>query len=392
MKNIIITGGGMGNKGAQSMTFICVEEMKKRYPKDRIVLMTLAKGDSQQYRFDVCPIAYSALQQVVRPVGSLKAFFKRIRKEEVQKITGLFEQARLMIDISGYALGSNWADATVDYYLSCIECARKYDVPVYVMPQSFGPFDYPQNASVRNRISQTMAYPRVIYAREAEGYRMMKEQFGLHNLKQSCDMVIRGTAVEPDHIYRDYVGTKLPQIVEHAVGIIPNIRNFDHGDKSAIMNFYRIIIQQLLSEGKQVYILYHSGEDAPICQEIKEAFQKNNHVTLLPQDFDCFAYEEIVGKFDYLIASRYHSIIHALRNRVPCIAMGWATKYIDLLALFEQKNCMIDVRKSVGEQEIIDMLQQMEAEYGDRGKVIQERLKELRRSNLFDEILAEVRQ
>ena len=30
MKNIIITGGELFNKGAQAMTFITVDEMKKR--------------------------------------------------------------------------------------------------------------------------------------------------------------------------------------------------------------------------------------------------------------------------------------------------------------------------------------------------------------------------
>ena len=33
MRNIIITGGGLENKGAQAMTFITVNELAKRFPK-----------------------------------------------------------------------------------------------------------------------------------------------------------------------------------------------------------------------------------------------------------------------------------------------------------------------------------------------------------------------
>ena len=35
----IITGGNVVNKGAQSMTFIVLTELKKRYPKDEIIVV-----------------------------------------------------------------------------------------------------------------------------------------------------------------------------------------------------------------------------------------------------------------------------------------------------------------------------------------------------------------
>ena len=40
MKNIIIAGGGLVNKGAQAMTLITICELKKRFPDHRIMLLT----------------------------------------------------------------------------------------------------------------------------------------------------------------------------------------------------------------------------------------------------------------------------------------------------------------------------------------------------------------
>ena len=40
MKNIIITGGELFNKGAQAMTFIAVDEMKKRFPDHQILVLS----------------------------------------------------------------------------------------------------------------------------------------------------------------------------------------------------------------------------------------------------------------------------------------------------------------------------------------------------------------
>ena len=48
----------------------------------------------------------------------------------------------MLIDISGYAIGSNWSDKVCSDYLDNIEFAQAYGVPVYLMPQSFGPFEY----------------------------------------------------------------------------------------------------------------------------------------------------------------------------------------------------------------------------------------------------------
>ena len=38
MRNIIITGGGFGNKGAEAMTYVTVSEIRERFPKHKIYL------------------------------------------------------------------------------------------------------------------------------------------------------------------------------------------------------------------------------------------------------------------------------------------------------------------------------------------------------------------
>ncbi len=40
MKNIIITGGELFNKGAQSMLFIAIDNIKKRFPNHQVLVMS----------------------------------------------------------------------------------------------------------------------------------------------------------------------------------------------------------------------------------------------------------------------------------------------------------------------------------------------------------------
>ncbi len=387
MKNILITGGGMGNKGAQSMTFICVSELKKRYPNDRLVLLTLA-SNNDKYNFDIQKISYPALKSVINPVNPIKLLFKRIKKDEIKKIESLYQNARMLIDISGYALGSNWADATVDYYLSCFECAKKYQVPVYVMPQSFGPFLYKKDSLIMKRIQSTMSYPAVIYARESEGFELMTSLFKLKNIRKSCDMVLRCASADPTVILKDKMEVCIPSILPNSCAVIPNIRNFDNKDPNVVLNYYKVVVNKLLEIGKNVYIMHHSKEDASICEKIKKCFGDSDEVIILKEDFDCFEYEKIVAKFDYIIASRYHSLIHALKNGIPCIALGWATKYAELLNLVGQKDCVLDVRDNIDDTDINSVIDVVDCSLEDRKRLIGEAIRNLQIVNLFDEIMA----
>lgn len=393
MKNILISGGGMGNKGAQSMTFICVSEIKKRYPNDRIVLLTLANNNYDEYDFDVQKISYPALKCTINPLNPIVMFLKRVKRENIRIIEELYQDARMLIDISGYALGSNWADATVDYYLSCFECAKKYDVPVYVMPQSFGPFLYEKDSFIMKRIQSTMSYPSIVYAREQEGFDLMVKLFGLKNISISCDMVLRCKSANPNDIYRDERESEIPIIYQNSTAVIPNIRNFDHKDEKIVLGYYITVVNILLNLGKNVYIMHHSKEDASICERIKEYFKDNEKVIILEKDYNCFEYEIIVKKFDYIVASRYHSLIHALKNGVPCIALGWATKYIDLLNLVGQGDCVLDVRDDIGDIDIQSVIYAMNSNFLDRKKMLEKSVGDLQTVNLFDEIaLMEERQ
>lgn len=386
MKNIIITGGGMQNKGAQSMTFICISQLKKMYPNDRIILVTLANEKADKYDFDIIKISYPALKCVVKPINKLKMLINRIKKSDINQIETIYKNSRMMVDVSGYALGSNWADATVDYYLTCIECAKKFNVPVYIMPQSFGPFDYPQDSYMMKRIKETMTYPKVIYTREKEGQELLKSKFQLNNLTSSCDLVLKSKSANRESVYKDTNKECVMTIFDNAVAVIPNVRTFDQKNKDIVVGYYRTIIDWLLEKKHAVYLIHHSAEDKSFCEELKKCYPNETFLFNINEEVDCFDYEEIIKRFDYVIASRYHSIIHALKNSIPCIALGWAIKYKELLSLVGQKDCVLDVRDELTKRELYEVLNLMENEYLKRGKLIQDYVKILQQEDIFNDI------
>ena len=89
-------------------------------------------------------------------------------------------------------------------------------------------------------------------------------------------------------------------------------------------------------------------------------------------------------QFQYLVASRFHSIVHAFKNGIPCIALGWATKYHDLLNLFDQGQYILDVRNDIGEAEMLAIIDRMNARYLEESAKIRKGLAAVQKQNVFD--------
>ncbi|MDD2509476.1 MAG: polysaccharide pyruvyl transferase family protein, partial [Aliarcobacter skirrowii] len=149
---------------------------------------------------------------------------------------------------------------------------------------------------------------------------------------------------------------KKTNILENSVGIILNIQIFDRLKKEPFLNLYKEIIKNLLEKNKNVYILRHSYEDLFLCEMLKNEFKLNNNVFLLKDDFNCFELENIISCFDFVVASRYHSVIHAYKNNTPVLCIAWANKYYELLDYFNQLNYLFDCRGGVDISLILESL------------------------------------
>jgi colanic acid/amylovoran biosynthesis protein len=140
-----------------------------------------------------------------------------------------------------------------------------------------------------------------------------------------------------------------------------------------------------MEKDKTVYLIRHSYEDIQACKMIKERFKNNDKVSLVVDDMNCIQFDRLVKNFDFIIASRFHSIVHAYKNNVPCIAIGWATKYHELLQTFKQEKYIFDVRHNIDITGIKKSLNTMLERYQKESETIKFLLKEIQSdSNIFD--------
>jgi colanic acid/amylovoran biosynthesis protein len=255
------------------------------------------------------------------------------------------------------------------------------------MPQSLGPFEFgADRQKLDARMRRLLPTAKVIFAREQEGYDALVNTYSLNNVRLATDLVLGNKGINLDHVFRVCPFMELPEIEQDSVAVIPNSMNANISGLETVVAMYAEVVAKLLMLNKTVYLLSHSTMDAALCRTLKAHFQENDAVILLDQDFSCLEFNELVQKFHYLVASRFHSIVHAYKNGIPCIALGWATKYHDLLKLFGQEAYVFDVRNQVSTAAILEAIERMDNSYAAEAAKIRKGLDAVHQENVFDVI------
>ena len=400
--NVIITGASLINKGAESMLLITANAVKERFPGSDVYFMTYRDYDEKKYSFKKLCCYPRAVKIALGGFAGMLEKYKLISKIIIKSILRkpyegsidlqlekVLKKTDLVLDISGFAIGEKWNREKHISYITNIRLAQKYNIPVYLLPQSFGPFDYSSDSNmepIKSQLSQVLMYPKIIFAREQDGFDQLKECFGLSNVKLSYDLVLQNRDFNPANVFTSNPELRIPCVKgEKKVGVVPNIQCFVHGDQKKCLDIYKALISQLIAEGYTVVLFRHSSEDSQICQLIKDEFKNNAQVILELSEFSAMEYNEYIKQFDFIVCSRYHGLVHAYRNKIPCLAFGWAVKYKELTQAVGQEKYFFDITDpNVDIASLTTMLKDMERNCEENKKIIENHLNEIQKNNCFD--------
>ena len=400
MKKVLITGANFNNKGAQSMLFVCIDEIRRRFPDAKILFQTKEIIDESNYHFE---IVWIGLDDFKIANGCISKSLSRIAKDCVKLVLGRkqgflrvfrdigkIKDVDLVIDISGFSIGEKWEKSHNEGYINKIKFAKKYNVPFYMLPQSIGPFHFEKNMSfeqaekLRRDYAIYLKYPKIIYARERDGERCLAQLGITENVKRSSDLVLQNNGIDPSNIFKKTPVNQAAdeEILTGSVALVPNFQIIRHGSEKTAFAVYQRVIEQLLKNQRDVYIIRHSNDDKELCDKLYSSIASDK-LHLINKDLSCLEYDSLIRKFDYVIGSRFHGIVHALRNGVPCIALGWAIKYQELLDSVGQRKYVFDATNENKIDEIIAAIDDMEAKMDENKSIVRKHLEEIRKNNCF---------
>lgn len=161
------------------------------------------------------------------------------------------------------------------------------------------------------------------------------------------------------------------------MGIIPNQKIIE---KTKMGNKYIEILLEIINILKDkkidVELIVHCGLDKEICNQILN--QCNDSINIVDcTEYGAGMFDVIVNQYQFIIASRYHAIVHAYRKRIPALVMGWGNKYNELLEMMNQKEYMFDCREHIDEKNVYETLKRLLVEFKNEKNNLEDKLKEI---------------
>jgi polysaccharide pyruvyl transferase WcaK-like protein len=382
MQTILIIGGNFINKGAESMLLSTVAGIRQYFPGYEPVMVdlfpTLNEKAKEKFDFRIVNMHVRTLFRIYFPV--LRLFFKAkpISNRE-SEIKDLFGRASALFDISGYGLSSHnqallWSVA----YLLPIGIAKKNRIPVWLLPQSFGPFRF---RGIRNILFQRygkplLNYPGMVFVREPSGL-IDLERVRKNESMLSSDIVLQNSG----DIYDECKTTD-------EVIIIPNKQLFKIVEVEIVLEFYVKVISEFLNRDFPVRVIRHSLDDLDFCRLISE---RVSHKLLKIQrsEMSLKSLIDVIGSARFVVSGRYHGAVHALKCGKPAIIIGWAEKYNHLASLFGISDFMVDLCMGatvLNPSELVDRLVNREK---DLHLMILKNLKKIEKNSFWNYIKLE---
>ncbi|SHI69835.1 polysaccharide pyruvyl transferase family protein [Pseudobutyrivibrio xylanivorans] len=369
LKEYLIVGANFKNKGSQAMAFVTMNEIR-RNDKNAIIWC--------------CP----NISDQIYSKNDYRMIFLEDGFTNEASVNEIIPRLTAIIDVSGYAISSRDGFGKTERVMNFLKMAYEYNVPFFLMPQSFGPLDYPKYKLAE--MEALLKSCKKIFAREEQGYNLLRSLFDLDNLELSNDMVLQSKIIDENNIYFNNHSENVIRIEnDNSVGIIPNRNLLLYLSEEKCIELYIQIIDGLLKENIDVYIVPHS-DDNVICDKIYENYNQNKKVLYIKEKFDCLEFEKIIKQFRFIVASRYHSIVHAFKVGIPCIIIGWADKYNELAKLMDQECFLTDVRNVIDVNAIPNQLEEIKDNNVQIRKKIEQKIEELQEESCFQVVWKEL--
>lgn len=338
--NIEIWGVGFSNKGAELMLSAIIRTLS-RFSEDINFVIGNAYGTYLQK-------AKYGLYQKVNTLDYEESNFKaielipwRIRKklglvteidvkrllDQYRKNHGIVteDEIQVVLNSVGFAYGDEWGPEKTERMANLTERWRSQGKKIIFLPQAFGPFRTPR---IQKEFQKILKSVDLVYARDTLSYEYLEE------LDASIDHV----RIAPD--FTNLVEGQLPDYFRSKskqACVIPNQKMFQMTSKEireSYIPFLVFCIRYLINNNISTSVLLHDTHlDSEFISLLKPEFR--NQLRIIKES-DPILIKGILGSCHVVIGSRYHSLVGALSQGVPCLGTGWSHKY---RTLFEDYSC-----------------------------------------------------
>jgi colanic acid/amylovoran biosynthesis protein len=309
----LITGVGPHNKGSELMLLAAIQEVK-RFDSDAALVVDPCCGP-----FDWR--AKLGLRQLFDPQssGALSRLRTQLFHAGYRERFGLElpEEIDVVLDASGFALGDQWNPEWIEARAQFFERFHRLKARIVLLPQAFGPFALDRVREGARRVLNTAT---LSFARDPESHRHCTEIHAAGTIRLARDFTNlveghtpRGWTNDPAHVA--FVANR-------------QMLKYDNGwSKGRYVRTLGEAIKRVRRAGYRPFVLVHETGDLELARTVAAAGNMPDDVVC---DDDPLALKGILGSCAFSVGSRFHGLVSAMSQGVPCMATAWSHKYRQL--------------------------------------------------------------
>ena len=378
--DIYIIGGNFIGKGAEAMMLVTKQQIHKRIPNARFWIQPVNPENEEKYKEIGFNIVYTQkrnrlARRLLLLNDILFSFLNRRKKNIVSgdKVINILRATDAVVDIAGFAssdqFGSNSGRGRWLYYLIANISRNK----IIFLPQSWGPFNFKKNRSSTRKM---LGMADLIYARERISSNYLIDSGCVDESKVYLSKDI-AFLFEVEN-YEEAAGKVLRQLdfenqESNFITITPNMQIYrrtkgENENNEYIQNISGVINYFLNNTDLNIVLIPHEASfnrknDMELCILLKELTNNSNRIGILNEDESAANVKAVIGKSDFLVASRYHSLVAALSMRTPVGVIGWSHKYDELMQDIGLSDYIIEVKSNDSSESVLETIKRT---YSDR--------------------------
>lgn len=223
-----------------------------------------------------------------------------------------------VIDVTGFAFGDEWADSPLGRRARNYERWRFRGVPVYMLPQAFGPF---RSTAAPSKLAIESA--RLVYARDADSLDYVSKLFDgqmPHGVRLAPDFTVSVPGIFPEQ-YRSLAGggRDRAQLEHPRTGLG---RGGLH--KGVHRQPRRGRPRPPCERSRRLRPLPRSAKDRRLLELVRARVPDLEIVSGLDGGVRS---KGLIGASRLIVAGRYHALVSGLAQGIPSILHGWSHKY-----------------------------------------------------------------
>lgn len=227
-----------------------------------------------------------------------------------------------------HAYGGLTASYYIYFSLFHVFLAQSLGKKVYIMPNSMGPFEGP---IVKWMVKRAFKGSLMVLARESYSSKMVNRQLGIDvGIMPDLAFYLENGKVNKEDFMEKYslpfdrklvAMTMRPHRFLRSSAPSKNYMQFKKSMAEMVKWLYANGYMPVLVE--HVLAVNYNESDWECIKEVEKYLQKGEYRVLSNREYTCYELKTIYSFFDYIIGTRFHSMIFSMANMVPGIAIAY---------------------------------------------------------------------